>query len=66
MTVSPLLIRTCPTSTPAPGTHEALSRGCWCPYHENERGYGFRHVPGLYLIAASCPLHALVRREKVA
>ncbi len=44
---------------PAPGSDEALLRGCSCPVSDNYRGQGwFAHGERQFVVAQDCPLHS--------
>jgi len=42
---------------PAPGSDEAVNRGCTCPVIDNARGVGYLGVPGVFVYTKGCPLH---------
>lgn len=47
------------TTTPNPGSPEAVSRGCTCPIMDNGHGQGYPSAGGTaFYITGGCPLHA--------
>lgn len=51
--------RTSTNAVPAPGSAEAIARGCRCPVIDNHHGIGRPTLNGrVYVIVAGCPLHA--------
>jgi len=53
------------TTTPPPGSPEAIALLCTCPVMDNQYGRGYRYVASaktrLYVINADCPLHGSAR-----
>lgn len=49
-------------SSPNPGSPEAREQGCICPVIDNNRGRYAPWPPDNWVIAAGCPVHALVAR----
>lgn len=49
---------------PDPGSNEAVTLGCLCPYYDNNRGRGFTWTNEkgekvtAFWVSAECPLHA--------
>jgi len=51
---------------PAPGSDEAVERGCKCPVLDNEHGEGAYYLNGVpqYWINDACPIHGLKKYPK--
>lgn len=47
----------------APGSDEALAKGCRCPVLDNAHGLGYMGVAGSWVISSLCPLHAEEEEE---
>lgn len=46
---------------PNPGSEQARTRGCECPYYDNHHGYGIVMDGELvFWITMGCPMHAPV------
>lgn len=41
----------------APGSKDAVKRGCTCPQIDNHHGRGFQGKRGCHIITAGCPVH---------
>lgn len=50
---------------PNPGSEAALDRGCICAVLDNGHGAGYMGQPGIFVVTAGCPLHALPDRAFV-
>ena len=48
---------------PPPGSDAAVAAGCTCPVWDNRRGAGY--LPGVYVIAAGCPVHGPANLDDV-
>ena len=45
------------TTTPPPGSPEAVEQGCKCPVIDNHYGKGYMGQEGVYAKSTSCPIH---------
>ena len=41
----------------APGSKDAVKRGCTCPQIDNQHGRGFQGKRGCFIVTARCPVH---------
>jgi len=48
---------------PAPGSPDALAKGCTCPVLDNGHGRGYMGRPGIYVMNGDCPLHGAKRSK---
>lgn len=49
---------------PAPGSKEAIEKGCNCPILDNSYGKGYYGKKGIYVITIGCPLHDKKKNRK--
>lgn len=52
------------TMIPAPGSPEAVAKGCTCPIADNHHGRGPQGKGGPYWINENCPLHSLSAKQR--
>ena len=49
------------TTTPPPGSPEAVKLGCRCPVMDNHHGAGYMGIRGVYVYSGHCTLHNVSR-----
>lgn len=54
------------TSTPNPGSDEAIAMGCTCPVIDNHYGRGYRGTEGVFVYMETCPLHGYFVKGETA
>ena len=52
------------TTTPNPGSDEAVAAGCKCPRMDNGYGKGSGYGEGCFWINGDCPIHAKPQPDK--